>query len=89
MTDYIDTLPPRPDAVDAPAHYAGDGEVDCRRAMRSMLVGYGHADAPLPSSAWCAMALRYIWRWPLKNGVQDLRKARRCIDYAIEEMEES
>lgn len=87
------------DTIEAPEHYAGDGEVDCMRAMRSMHVGWvrgmsartgGKVIAPssLPAkfiytSYWVTTAFKYIWRWIGKNGIQDLRKARRCLDYAI------
>lgn len=83
------------DPVKAPAHYAGDGEVSCMRAMESMHAGWGvpamakfmsrpgacHSVAYLVTCAF-----KYLWRWPLKGGLQDLEKARRCLDYAIERM---
>lgn len=88
------------DPVKAPAHYAGDGEVDCRRAARSMVFGWAgwlkvataHRSVPqlardLMMLVWMFQAFRYIWRAPLKNGVEDLRKAVRCIEYAINEWE--
>lgn len=27
---------------------------------------------------------KYLWRWKDKNGVEDLKKARRCLDQMIE-----
>lgn len=72
------------DPVKAPAHYAGDGEVDCRRAMRSMAVGYDAAEVSATVAYWCMTALKYIWRAPLKHGVQDLEKARQCLGYALD-----
>ena len=33
---------------------------------------------------WRGCALKYLWRYRGKNGVEDLRKARRCVDYLIE-----
>lgn len=77
------------DPVSAPAHYAGDGEVECRRALRSMMAGYDRAEGMGGSSKyWLGCALKYVWRAPLKNGRQDLEKAAQCIRYAIEEWEE-
>lgn len=73
------------DPVFAPAHYAGDGEVECKRAMRSMAAGYDRSLAySAEATYWCITAFKYLWRWPLKNGLQDLRKARECIDQALE-----
>lgn len=83
------------DTVEAPEHYAGDGEVDCMRAMRSMQAGWGWGIVIDPKrsrvsigktiavSYWLTTAFKYIWRWPFKGGLEDIKKARRCIDYAI------
>ena len=30
---------------------------------------------------------KYLWRWVRKNGVQDLKKCKQCIDFLIEEIE--
>ena len=41
-----------------------------------------------PHHAYCWQnAFKYIWRWPYKNGVEDLRKARWYIDRLIHELE--
>lgn len=77
---------PTPDPVKAPAHYAGDGEVDCMGAMRSMAAGYDEAEVPAGVSYWMISALKYVWRAPLKNGAEDIRKAIRCLEYALREM---
>lgn len=77
---------PTPDPVKAPAHYAGDGEVDCMRAMRSMAAGYDEAEVPAGVSYWMLSALKYVWRAPLKNGAEDVRKAIQCLEYALGEM---
>lgn len=29
---------------------------------------------------------KYLWRWSRKNGIEDLRKAKQCIDFMIEEI---
>lgn len=73
------------DPVSAPKHYIGDGHIECKDAMRSMLAGYDRAGAKSAVAYWMAAALKYIWRAPLKNGLQDLKKARECIDIAIAE----
>lgn len=73
------------DPVSAPTHYSGDGHIECKDAMCSMLAGYDRADAKSAVAYWLTTALKYIWRAPLKNGLQDLKKARECIDIAITE----
>lgn len=52
-----------------------------------MVAGYGEGEHVM-ADYWCITALKYLWRWPRKNGLEDLKKARRCIDYAIREIEE-
>ena len=86
------------DNVTHPAHYAGDGKIDCMTAMRAMMHGVKslvvsrvdgvarRAEMTCIIAAWWAMSFRYLWRWPRKNGVQDLRKCRQCIDFLIEEV---
>lgn len=74
------------DAV-RPYHYDGNGSTKCADALSSMLAGYERGRASLAAAAWCAMAVKYVWRWPLKNRVQDLRKAVECLRHAIEEQE--
>lgn len=50
-----------------------------------MLAGYDKADdCPRSTAYWCACAFKYLWRWPLKNGKQDLLKAQECIRLAVE-----
>lgn len=75
------------DTVESPAHYRGDGEVDCMRAMASAMSGdlFGPPCAPF-AAFWWGCAFKYLWRWPRKNGAEDLLKCRRCIDYLIEEV---
>lgn len=71
------------DNVSHPSHYCRGG-MECREAERAMLT-----DAPTPpivTHLW-ASAFEYLWRWPFKNGVEDLRKARECIDSMIGELE--
>ncbi len=76
------------DEVHCPAHYAGDGEVDCKRAMRSMAAGYDKSTAPTACRYWAIAAFKYLWRFPLKGKpLEDLKKARECIDLAIKAYE--
>lgn len=73
------------DNVNAPAHYAGDGSIECRDALRSMMGAAGYME---PATAyWWGRAFKYLWRWIRKNGTEDLRKCARCVEYLIEEVE--
>lgn len=40
------------------------------------------------ASYWWGCAFKYLWRWSRKNGTEDLRKCRQCIDFLIEEVGE-
>ena len=71
------------DNVHAPYHYCHDG-IECKDAMRAMMgeqVGYSSM-----LYVWWGMAFKYIWRWSRKNGVEDLHKAKQCIDFMIGEI---
>jgi hypothetical protein len=42
-----------------------------------------------PHAAYCWQnAFKYLWRWPYKNGLEDLKKCRWYLDRLIEELEE-
>lgn len=81
------------DEVEAPAHYEG-ATVDSMTALASMLnagedidTGEGIEGRVTPAGIyWWGCAFKYLWRWSRKGGLQDLRKARRCIDYLIGEV---
>ena len=73
------------DAVAHPSHYAGDGSIECMDAMRSMMSGDQYALPPI-AAYWWGCIFKYLWRWRRKNGVEDLKKARQCIDYLIDEI---
>jgi len=75
------------DPVSRPEHYDGDGKVTCRDAMASMAVGYDKVGLCSEVSYWLCCALKYIWRAPVKNGSEDMRKAAQCIQYALDAWE--
>ena len=61
------------DPVDRPEHYNQSG-LECIDAMRAMADGVLNVSA---HEAYCWQnAFKYLWRWPYKNGVEDLKKAR-------------
>lgn len=59
----------RTDAVNHPAHYTA-GQIECIDALESATTGLCGIEA-----ICTANAIKYLWRWKLKNGVQDLEKA--------------
>lgn len=49
----------RGDAVEHPDHYAGDGQIECMDAMRSMMSGDQYA-LPAQSAYWWGCAFKYL-----------------------------
>ncbi len=62
-----------------PSHYKR-GSIECIEAIKSAL-GSGFV-----AYLW-GNILKYIWRWPNKNGIEDLKKARWYLDRLIQEEE--
>ncbi|WP_255032313.1 DUF3310 domain-containing protein [Bordetella genomosp. 1] len=56
--------------VDHPPHYTAGG-VECIDALAAAT-----ADLSGIEAVCTANAIKYLWRWKRKNGVEDLRKAR-------------
>ena len=71
------------DAVSHPSHYTAGG-LEAMDALKAIMDGA----PPMPPMAhyWWGCAFKYIWRWPHKGGIEDLRKAKQCLEYAIEEL---
>lgn len=57
------------DPVTSPRHYT-DGGVECIDAIRAALGEDSFRDFCIGN------VLNYVWRWRLKNGVEDLAKAK-------------
>lgn len=79
--------PPAPkkkcvDAVNHPSHYNA-GKIEYIEALESTTAGLCGIEA-----ICTANAIKYLWRWKLKNGVQDLEKAKWYIDKLIEKQKE-
>ena len=69
--------------VNHPPHYTV-GKVECIDALEAATTGL------LGIEAVCtANAIKYLWRWKLKNGVTDLHKAQWYIDRLIKQQEQS
>lgn len=65
-------------AVEHPAHYNAGG-IECIDAIEAVL-----ACQREPVQAFLTgQVLKYLWRWPLKGGVEDLKKARFYLERLI------
>lgn len=74
-----------PDMVEKPPHYNASN-IECIDAMTAMAEG---CDIP-PHEAYCWQnCFKYLWRWPYKNGLEDLKKARWYLDRLIKMVEEN
>lgn len=74
---------PKNDPVNHPAHYTAGG-IECIDAIAAALTSQND-----PMAAWLTgQCLKYLWRWPLKNGLEDLKKTRFYLDRLIKYMEE-
>jgi hypothetical protein len=67
------------DAVNHPTHYTAGG-IECIDAIKSAMTGLSGFEGYCTGNA-----IKYLWRWKRKNGVQDLEKARWYLDRLIVE----
>lgn len=68
------------DNVNHPKHYCKGG-LECIQVIKAQLTpeqnkGYLYGNV-----------LKYMWRWPEKNGLEDLRKAKHYLEWLIESLE--
>lgn len=72
---------PDGDMVNHPSHYT-QGGIECIDALKAATV------SKMGIEAICtANAIKYLWRYEEKNGVEDVKKARWYIDRLIKELE--
>nr|DAH94433.1 MAG TPA: nucelotide kinase [Caudoviricetes sp.] len=69
------------DNVNHPAHYTAGG-IECIDALAAATEGLRGIEA-----VCTANAIKYLWRWKRKNGVEDLQKARWYIDRLIKTLD--
>ena len=69
------------DNINHPAHYTAGG-IECIDAIAAATEGLHGIEA-----VCTANAIKYLWRWKRKNGVEDLQKARWYIDRLIKVLE--
>ena len=69
--------------VSHPSHYT-QGSVECIDGLKAATTGLEGIEA-----VCIANAIKYLWRWKHKNGVQDLDKAIWYIERLKKEIEEN
>jgi len=70
------------DPVNHPDHYTAGG-IECIDAIKAALTCQKD-----PMQAWLTgQVLKYLWRWPLKNGLEDLRKAEFYLHRLMEDVQ--
>jgi len=72
------------DSVNSPSNYVSGG-IECIDAMRAVMGFNTVGITPYEGYLW-GNVVKYIWRWPNKNGLEDLRKCRWYLDRLIEEI---
>lgn len=71
------------DNVNHPAHYT-QGGIECIDAIEAAVSELSGIEAVCTGNA-----IKYLWRWKQKNGVEDLKKARWYLNRLIEEGEKN
>ena len=69
------------DMVNHPAHY-NQGGIECIDALKAATISKTGIEA-----VCTANAIKYLWRYEEKNGIEDVKKARWYIDRLIKELE--
>ena len=64
------------DNVNSPSHY--QGKVECIDCIESATAGLNGIEAFCTGNA-----IKYLYRWKKKNGIEDLKKAKYYIDKII------
>ena len=70
------------DMVNHPSHYT-QGGIECIDALKAATVSKTGIEA-----ICTANAIKYLWRYEEKNGIEDVKKAKWYIDRLIKELEE-
>ena len=69
------------DNVNHPSHYI-QGGIECIDALKAATVGKTGIEA-----ICVANAIKYLWRFEKKNGLEDVKKAQFYINRLIQELE--
>jgi hypothetical protein len=81
LVDFGELPKRKHDSVNHPSHYTA-GAVECIDAIEAATIGLTGGKAYATGAA-----IKYLWRWSMKNGVEDLRKASWYIDRLIGEVD--
>lgn len=73
----------RPDTINKPSHYQGAQGLEAIDVIRNFA---GNLTAE--QGFYWGNAIKYMLRFQKKNGVEDLKKARKNLDWLIENMED-
>ena len=76
--------PEKIDNINKPNHYIGTYGLEVKDVTRNFIKGKSEMEA----HHWCS-AVEYLLRYKEKNGLEDLKKARKNLDWMIEEMEKT
>lgn len=76
-----DELPTVPDIINEPNHYKGKHGVETIDVIRN----FGNDD--MIAGFYWGNAIKYMTRYRSKNGLEDLKKARKNLDWLIEHTE--
>ena len=68
------------ETVNKPNHYIGDLGLEVEEVLRNFIPRYANSY----EAHRIASAIEYLLRSPLKNGTEDLRKAKRNIEQVLE-----
>lgn len=79
QTNYAGGTEKEWDAVSKPLHY-NQGGIECIEAIKAAIVHLTGIDAMCTANA-----IKYLWRWKHKNGLEDLKKAQWYIERLIKE----
>lgn len=69
--------------VEHPTHYT-QGGIECIDALKAATVGKTGIEA-----VCVANAIKYLWRYEKKNGIEDVKKSKWYIERLLKEMEET
>jgi hypothetical protein len=70
------------DMVNSPAHYT-QGDIECIDAIAQVVKDLDGMEAMCTGNA-----IKYLWRWKHKNGVEDLKKAQWYLQRMIDNFTE-
>lgn len=71
-----------PDMVNHPPHYQSDSGLEVIKVIEAFTEGLTGIQAVCQGNV-----LKYVCRWHMKNGLEDLKKARWYLDKLISEVE--